>query len=398
MADIKERIANLSPEKRALLEKRLAESSPAKARTAAIERNPNEVPVPSFGQETLWAMEQIHSGTAQYNVGFSLRLKGNLDISALKIALRDLVNRHETLRTQYKMSADGRLQLEFPTIDEIPITLSDFSGIEEMNRQRSLSAALRAEANRAIILDRDLLIRSVLYCLNKNEHVLQLTMHHVALDGWSIGVLFRDFSLFYNAAVTGAATQLPDLPIAFSDYARWQRQQLDGPEGNRLISYWKNQLRGSSFVLQLPIDRPRPPQQAFRGSVREYSMSASLNSAIHEFCLMEKATPFMVTLAALFAVLARYSGQEDILIGSPIAGRSRIETDELVGYFMNAVILRGKLDSDPSFRELLQRVRQTALEAYAHQDLPLELLIDKIDSGDADLPELADTQAGVAWA
>ena len=324
MADIKERIANLSPEKRALLERRLAEASTAKNRTATIEHIATEVAVPSFGQEILWAMEQIHSGTAQFNVSSSLRLKGDLKISALKSALRDLVNRHETLRTRYKMSAGGRLQLEFSKIDGFSIPLKDLSAIEDNEKENLLSAALREESNRAIILDCDLLIRAQLYCLGKNEHVLQLTMHHVALDGWSIGVLFRDFAAFYNAAVTGVAAQLPDLPIAYSDFARWQRQQLAGPEGNRLISYWKNQLRGSSFVLQLPTDRPRPPQQTFRGSVREHSMSPSLASAIHEFCLRERVTPFMVVLAALFAVLARYSGQGDILIGSPIAGRSRV--------------------------------------------------------------------------
>lgn len=378
MTDIDRRIANLAPEKRALLEKRLAESEASKNRVAPIEHNETADSVPSFGQEILWAIEQIERGAARYNLSFSLHLKGRLDAGALKSALRALVDRHETLRTQYVTSAEGRLRLEFSAPRDIPVPLTDLSGFEEKTREELLSAALRTEASRPIALNRDPVIRTVLYQLSDHEHVLQLTVHHAATDGWSMGVLFRDFSAFYNAAVTGTAAQLPDLPIAFSDFARWQREQMAGPEGERLISYWKNQLRNSSPALQLPTDRPRPAQQTFHGDVRRYSLTATQATAIREFCLREKVTPFMAVLAALYAVLARYSGQSDILIGSPIAARPSVETEELVGFFTNTVILRGNLDGDPSFRELLQRVRQTALDAYSHQDLPLELLVHEI--------------------
>lgn len=346
-------------------------------RMVPIAHSTSETPVPSFGQERLWLLEQIEGGTAQYNISFALSLEGTLDLAALKSALSAVVQRHEPLRTRF-IHGEGQLQLEIPAELEVLLPVTDLSGIEQDRREELLSAALHAEANRPIVLDRDPVIRAALYRMGEREHALQLTVHHIASDGWSMGVLFRDFSAFYNAGLTGAVAQLPDLPIAYSDYARWQREQFAGPEGERLISYWKDQVKGSSFALQLPTDRPRPALQTFCGTARQYWLSTELTTAIREFCLRETVTPFMVALAALYAVLARYSGQNDILIGSPIASRSRIETQDLVGFFTNTVILRGKLDGDPTFHELVQRVRQTALEAYAHQELPLELLIDKI--------------------
>ena len=347
---------------------------------APIAHSTTGAPVPSFGQERLWLLEQIDSGTAQYNISFILRLDGILDFAALKSALSAVVRRHEPLRTRY-IHAEGRLQLEVSATPEVLLPVTDFSGIEQGRREGLLSAALHEEANRFIVLDRDPVIRAAFYPMDERNHVLQLTVHHIASDGWSMGVLFRDLAALYNAGLTGAVAQLPELPIAYSDYARWQREQFAGPEGERLISYWKDQVTGSSFALQLPTDRPRPALQTFCGAFRQYSLSPELTTAIHELCLREKVTPFMVALAALYAVLARYSSQDDILIGSPIAARSRIETQDLVGFFSNTVILRGNLDGDPTFRELLQRVRQTALEAYAHQELPLEMLIDKIRPG-----------------
>ena len=349
----------------------------AQNRMVPIEHSTTGVPVPSFGQERLWLLEQIESGTAQYNISFTLSLEGTLDFAALKSALSALVRRHETLRTRY-IHAEGQLQLEIPAELEVSLPVTDFSGIEQGRRADMLSAALHAEANRPIVLDRDPVVRAALYRIDEWEHALQLTVHHVASDGWSMGVLFRDFAAFYNAGITGSVPQLPELPITYSDYARWQREQFAGTEGERLISYWKDQVKGSSFALQLPTDRPRPARQTFRGTSRQYWVSTELTTAIQEFCIRERVTPFMVALAALYAVLARYSGQDDILIGSPIAARTRSETQELVGFFTNTVVLRGKLDGDPTFHELVQRVRQTALDAYAHQDLPLELLIDKI--------------------
>jgi amino acid adenylation domain-containing protein len=349
----------------------------AQDRMAPIAHSTTGAQVPSFGQERLWLLEQIDRGTAQYNISFTLSLEGTPNFAALKSALSAVVQRHETLRTGY-IHAEGQLQLEIPAVLEVSLPITDFSGIERGKRKELLSAALHAEANRPIVLDRDPVIRATLYRVDECEHVLQLTVHHVASDGWSMGVLFRDFAAFYNAGLTGAVAQLPELPIAYSDYARWQREQIASAEGERLISYWEDQVKGSSFALQLPTDRPRPARQTFCGAARQYWMSTELTIAIQEFCIREKATPFMVALAALYAVLARYSGQEDILIGSPIAARTRSETQELVGFFTNTVVLRSKLDGDPTFHELVQRVRQTALEAYAHQDLPLELLIDKI--------------------
>jgi amino acid adenylation domain-containing protein len=375
MTDLAQRIANLSPEKRALLESRLEQESAARIRQQSLVRSGDGLLVASFGQEALWAMEQIESGTAQYNICYLVQLKGSLDVAALASALHALVTRHETFRTRYLMGSDGRLQLKLEAVPEFPFPLVDLSSAAADERDELLARAWRTEANTPIALDRELLMRAELYRLAASEHTLQLTMHHAAMDGWSQGVLFRDLSSLYNAEVAGRTAQLPDLPIAFSDYARWQRSHLAGPVSERLISYWKNQLQGSSQTLHLPTDRVRPAKQTFRGASREYSFSAALFSALREFCLRERATPFMVTLAAFYAVLACYSGQNDILVGSPIAARPRIETEDVVGLFMNTIVLRGNLDGDPTFRELLNRVRKTALDAYAHQDLPIDMLV-----------------------
>jgi len=375
MTAIAQRIADLSPEKRALLEARLAQASAARARPEPLTRSGDSILVPSFGQEMLWVIEQIVSGGAQYNVCLSLHLRGSLSVAALKKALSALVHRHETLRTQFQMGAEGQLQIKLATVAEFPLTLTDFNKVPAGQREELLAIAQRAEANTPIALEGDLLMRAILYKLGSSEHVLQFTMHHAALDGWSLGVFFRDFSALYNAEVTGSAALLPDIPIAFSDYARWQRSRMAGPEGERLLAYWKKKLQGTSFALQLPTDGPRPATQTFCGASRCYSISASLASALHEFCLREKVTPFMVLLAAFFEVLARYSGQSDIVIGSPIAARPRVETENMVGFFMNTAVLRGNLEGNPTFRELLHRVRDTALDAYSHQDLPLEMLI-----------------------
>jgi amino acid adenylation domain-containing protein len=372
---LQQRIASLSPEKRALFEKKLAESSTARYQSAPIKHIPSSEPVPSFGQEIFWAIEQMASGTAQFNECFSLRLKGDVNVAALKTALTALVDRHETLRTRYIKSADGLLQLEFSETGEFPLPVSDFSGMETSRKQEALSTAMHAEANRPVDLSTGPILRAVLYRLEPHQHELQLIMHHVAVDGWSLGVFFRDLAAFYNAAATGAAAQLPKLPITFSDYARWQREQMAGAEGQRLLSYWEKEIKGSSYSLELPTDRPRPPMQTFNGAVTRYPVAASLASDLQAFCLRERVTPFMAALAALYAVFARYTGQSDFLIGSPIAARSRIESEDLLGYFANLVALRGNLQGDPTFRELLQRVRQTALDAYAHQELPLEKVL-----------------------
>ena len=375
MTDIAQRIANLSPEKRALLEARLAQPAAARARLEPLARGSDGILVPSFGQEMLWVIEQIEGGEAQYNICFMLQLRGSLAVAALKKTLSALVHRHETLRTQFQMDAEGQLRIKLAAVAEFPLTLTDLCAAPAAQREELLAIAQRAEANTPIALESGLLMRAILYQLGSSRHVLQFTIHHAALDGWSMGVFFRDFSAFYNAEVTGSNVQLPDIPIAFSDYARWQRSRMAGPEGERLLAYWKKKLQGSSFALQLPADRPRPVAQTFCGASRSYSTSASLASALHAFCLREKVTPFMVTLAAVFEVLARYSGQSDIVIGSPIAARPRVETENMVGFFMNTVVLRGNLEGNPTFRELLHRVRETALDTYAHQDLPLEMLI-----------------------
>jgi len=379
MTDVSQRIANLSPEKRALLEKRLAEAMLVRPGGAEIEHEPNEKPVPSFGQERLWLLEQFHGRSSSYNLGYAVRMEGVLDVAALQSALNAVALRHEPLRTLMITSA-GKLRIEVLPAFDVPVTRLDLSGRTQGEQEEMHAAALQTEVNRPFDLEHEPAFRTVLYRLGEHRHVLQLTLHHASSDGWSTGILFRDLSVFYSAAAQGVTAQLPELSIAFSDYARWQRQQLAGPEGERLIAYWKSQLQGSSFALELPTDRPRPPRQTFNGAVRHHALPIALGREITSFCMREQVTPFMVLLAALNVVLSRYTGQSDILIGSATAARPRVEVENLVGFFTNTLIFRGRLEGDPTFRELLHQVRHTALGAYAHQELPLQLLADELDA------------------
>ncbi|MES2390948.1 MAG: amino acid adenylation domain-containing protein [Acidobacteriota bacterium] len=379
MTELQERISSLSPEKRALLARRMAQSAAPKERQAAIGHQPDGPIYPSFGQQTMWASDQTEYRTAQYNEGLRLEFRGELNIAALSQALNDLVERHVPLRTRFIKTEDGRLDIELTTGHEIQMPVRDLSAMDEGLREAALRAEMRAEANLPIPLDCTPLLRTRLYTLNAQHHVLQLTIHHAATDGWSVGLCLRDLAAFYNAAVSGVPAELPQLPITFFDYARWERELIASAEGKRLFSYWENQLKGTSFALNLPTDRPRNNEPTLRGSVRRFALSKVETTVLSTFCLREKVTPFMVTLAAFYAVLGRYTGQTDFVVGSQIASRSLIETEDLVGYMTNGILLRSSLDGDPTFRELLERVKKTALDAYAHQNLPLDLVVSRIN-------------------
>lgn len=338
-------------------------------------------PTASFGQEILWAMEQLLSDTAQYNEGFGLEFHGPLHEDALRSALLALLERHEALRGRYGKDAEGRLVLRIAPPGELDFTLLDLSAHSPAEALDLQQRAEREEANRRFDLATGPLFRAVLYRLSPELHRLQLTMHHVAVDGWSTGVIFRDLEALYNAAVAGQPPALPPLALSVSAYARRQRESLAGPEGDRLLAYWKQQLAGAPFALQLPTDRPRPPRQTFRGLVRPYALRPELASALRAFCLREQVTPFMVSLAVYFLVLRSYTGQDDIVIGSPVAARSEVETENLVGYLTNTVLLRCQASPAATFRDLLRQVRSTALDAYAHQQMPLVRLIQELSTG-----------------
>ena len=234
------------------------------------------------------------------------------------------------------------------------------------------------EAQRPFDLAQDLMLRATLIKLSEQEHILLLVMHHIASDGWSMGILMRELSHFYEAEISGLPSSLPELPIQYADYAEWQLEWLQGEVLNKQLDYWKRQLAGAPTRLDLPTDRPRPAVQTFRGSSRQLELSPELTQGLKALSLREKASLFMTLLAAFQVLLFRYTRQDDIVVGSPIAGRNRGEVEGLIGFFVNTLVLRTDLSGNPTFVELLRRVREVALNAYDHQDLPFERLVEDL--------------------
>jgi natural product biosynthesis luciferase-like monooxygenase protein len=328
----------------------------------------------SFSQRRLWFLDQMQPGNPVYNLGCVIRLKGALHRAALARALDAIVQRHESLRTTFAAGPSqviaSRWTFELPLIDLRP-TAADL-------REQELQRLARDEAKRPFDLSRDLMLRARLFKLDDQDHALLLVLHHIAADGWSMAILYRELSAFYEAGRKGAELLLPELPIQYADYAAWQQEQsLDGAAREHL-DYWKNQLAGAPPLLELPSDRPRPPVPSYRGAIETVEFPAPLIGALKDLCREKNTTLFMALLAAFKALVHRYTGREDIVIGSPVAGRDRLETQNLIGFFVNMVVFRSDLAGDPTFTELLARVRDVALAAYDHRDVPFEKLVEEL--------------------
>ena len=349
-------------------------------RVGAGQQSPPIKPVPrdgdlpaSFAQQRLWFLDQLEPGNATYNIPIAVRLVGDLDPDALERAFNEVVRRHEALRTTFT-ARDGRpLQVIAPEL-LIPLPMGDLREWPEADREPEALRRLHAEAARPFDLARGPLIRASLLKLGEREHVVLLTMHHIISDGWSIGVLIREVGTLYEAFSRGGPSPLPALPLQYADFAAWQRGWLKGEVLQAQLDYWEGQLSGVP-PLELPTDRPRPPVLGSRGGEAGLDVPQALVDSLRGLARQEGATLFMALLAGFQTLLSRYSGQEDLAIGSPIAGRTRMETEDLVGFFVNTLVLRGDLSGDPSFRALLGRVRRGALGAFAHQDLPFEQLV-----------------------
>ncbi|MGZ3459276.1 MAG: condensation domain-containing protein, partial [Archangium sp.] len=333
-----------------------------------------ELPL-SFAQQRLWFLEQLEPGSAFYNVPMALRLSGELDVSALQRTFQELMRRHESLRTAFPAEAGQPAQVIHPPV-EVPLAVVDLGAMPEKEREARRLA--EEEARAPFDLARGPLFRTRLLRLSEREHVLLLTLHHIISDGWSTGVLVRETAALYEAFAQGRSSPLPELPVQYADYALWQRQWLRGEVLETQLSYWREQLEGAPHALELPTDRPRPPLQTFRGATLPVQLSRELSEALVARSQEEGVTPFMLLLAAFQTLLSRYSGQEDFCIGSPIAGRRHAETEGLIGFFVNTLVLRARTEGNPTFRELLARVKQTTLGAYAHQDIPFEKLVEEL--------------------
>ncbi len=333
---------------------------------------------PSFGQERLWVLHQLAPDDPSYVVPLFLRLRGPLDAGAIDRALGEIVRRHEVLRTTF----DGAGGRPAPVVHEhadLPVPRDDLRALPRAERERIARETSAAEARLPFDLERGPVIRARLLAIAGDEALLLLSVHHIAVDAWSTGVLSRELESLYAAFRDGHPSPLADLPIQYADYAAWQRRAFTGEIADRHLAYWKETLAGASSVIDLPFDRPRPPVASHRGGRRAFSLPATLSRALSDLAQHEGATLFMTLLAAFDVLLLRHTDQDDLSIGTPIANRDRAEVEPLVGFFLNTLVLRTRVDPSLSFRHLLARVRETCLAAYAHQAMPFERLVHDLD-------------------
>ncbi|HEX8211780.1 MAG TPA: condensation domain-containing protein, partial [Longimicrobium sp.] len=334
---------------------------------ARVERD-GSLPL-SFAQERLWFVEQMGLGGSAYNIPLVVRLRGRLDAGALQRALTGLARRHEALRTTFASDGDGPVQVIHPAAS-VPLPLERVEG--------DVRERLHAEAARPFDLERGPVFRALLLRLSDEEHVFLLCMHHIAGDGWSIGVLLRELGTLYAAEESGLAAPLAEPPIQYADYAAWQREHLAGDRLERGLAYWTKRLAGAPALLELPADRPRSAASGQRGANERAEVPGGCAAALRALARQEGCTPYTVLLAAFQLLLARYSGQDDVVVGSPEAGRGRPEVEGTVGFFVNMLPLRAGLGGDPTFRALVRRVRESTLDALAHAEIPFERVVEAV--------------------
>ncbi len=335
-----------------------------------------ELPL-SFAQERFWFLNQLEGGSATYNIPAAVRLGGTLNVVALEMAVQEIVRRHEILRTNFLMENSTAVQVIDPS-PSVNLPIVDLQSLPEREQSAFVRRLAALEAQQPFDLTNDLLLRVTLLWLGKEEHVLLVTMHHIIFDGWSIGIFIQELSVLYTSFSTGIPSPLLELPIQYADFVCWQRNWLTGEVLETQLQYWKQQLAGAPPLLELPTDQPRPIVQTYRGAHYPFVLPKTLTEKLKGLSQQEGVTLFMTLLAAFTILLSCYSGQEDIVVGSPIASRNRVELEGLMGLFVNTLALRTDLSSNPSFRELLARVRQVTLGAYSHKDLPFEKLVQEL--------------------
>ncbi|MGD0207573.1 MAG: amino acid adenylation domain-containing protein [Verrucomicrobiota bacterium] len=337
----------------------------------------NGDPALSFAQQRLWFFDQLEPGLPAYNIPAAVRLKGPLNLAALEQSLNEIVKRHESLRTTFGKVEGRPTQVIAPALT-IKLPVVDLRKLPASERETEVRRWVTAEAQRPFDLSQGPLIRGTVLRLGDEEHVGLLTMHHIVSDGWSTGILVRELATLYVAFCAGGSSPLPALPIQYADFAHWQRQWLQGEVLETQIAHWKKQLAGAPAQIDLPTDHPRPAVQTFRGAHQSLVLPKHLQEGFKALSRQEGVTQFMTLLAAFKVLLYRYTSQDDLIVGTPIANRNRLETEGLIGFFVNALVLRTDLSGNPSFRELLRRVREVCLGAYGHQDLPFDRLVEEL--------------------
>ncbi|MEO1521594.1 MAG: amino acid adenylation domain-containing protein, partial [Cyanobacteria bacterium J06633_2] len=332
----------------------------------------------SFAQQRLWFFEQLEGQSATYNIPQALQLSGPLNVSALEQALGEIVRRHESLRTTFQVIDDEPVQVIAPN-SPISLPVIDLQSVPDSDRPVQVQQLANELASTPFDISQDLPIRTNLLKLAPESHMLVIVMHHIVSDGWSMGIFTQELSTLYRDFSHGHSSSLAELPIQYVDFARWQRQYLHDEVLDNQLTYWQHQLANAPTVLELPTDYPRPPVQTFQGSVVPFQLDAELSHKLQTLSQQSGTTLFVTLLSAFAVLLYRYSQTEDIVIGSPIANRNRREIEPLIGFFVNTLLLRTRLEGNPSFTELLDQVQQTALDAYAHQDLPFEKLVEVLN-------------------
>jgi amino acid adenylation domain-containing protein len=364
MTDIAGRIDGLSLEKRALLA-RILQQTPARF---------NAFPL-SFAQRRLWFLDRMDPASAVYNVPTTVRVRGALDEGALRRALDEVVRRHEVLRSSYTHVEGEPVQVTAPAAP-VPLPLDDLSALAADARDAESLRIANEEVRTPFDLARGGLLRARLVRLADDDHLLLLTAHHIVTDGWSVAVMFRELAALYEAFSAGRPSPLPELALQYADFAAWQREHLRGERMDRLSEYWTRRMKDAPALLELPTDRPRPSEPTSAGRTLRFELPAALVAELHLLARREGASLFMVLMTAFSAVLSRWSGQDQVVVGTPVANRGRAETEEMIGLFVNTLAIRADLAGAPTLRQLLKRVRGTALEAFAHQELPFEKLVE----------------------
>ena len=374
MSKLTEQIENLSPQQRDLLVLLLAQKKREASHITRVSRNTDTFPL-SFAQQRLWFLSQLQPDSAVYNISGGMRMEGPLSVEALERALNEVVARHESLRTTIRQVDGEPAQIiNSPHVFHLP--KFDLRNVPAAQRETEAQLLLTNEARKSFNVEGGPLFRATLLLLSAEEHILLLTMHHIISDGWSITVLVRELIELYEAFAANKPATLPDVSVQYVDFAIWHRQWLQGDVLEKSVSYWKEKLAGAPSLLELPTDRPRPPSQSFSGARQAIVIRRDLTESLRALAEQQNATLFMVLLAAFKVLLFRHAGQEDIVIGVPIAGRSKPELENEIGLFVNMLALRTDLAGNPTFRELLVRVRDAAVGAYEHQDLPFEKLVE----------------------
>jgi aspartate racemase len=331
----------------------------------------------SFAQQRLWFLDQLEPGSAIYNIPVGLRLGGALNVPVLQRCMSEVLRRHESLRTRFEAVKGQPVQV-IQSGASLEMPLVDLRGLPGPEREAEAKRLCMEEARRPFDLQLDLMLRAGLLRLGETDHILFLNMHHIASDGWSMGLLVRELRTLYEAFVEGKPSPLPKLPVQYADFALWQREWLQGEMLEKQLGYWRKQLERAPARLELPADWPRPAAQSYRGALMPWELPKPLSVALGELSRREGATLFMTLLAGFQTLLHRYTGSDEVLVGSVIAGRNRTEIESLIGCFVNTLVLRGDLSGNPSFRTLIGRTREVALGAYAHQDLPFERLVEEL--------------------